>query len=87
MAADPMVRNFLAELATNDGIAVFVSRTGRVMGRSQCEHIVPTSREIRHTRDIDALVQATAFCPVLACEARQTARGVLAELAAVGAAR
>lgn len=87
MAADPMVRTFLAELAENDGLAVFVTRTGRVLGRSACEHIAPTSREIRHTRDIDALVTATAFCHVAECPARQTARGVLAELAAVGAAR
>ncbi|MGE3267131.1 MAG: hypothetical protein AB7P40_00175 [Chloroflexota bacterium] len=85
--ADPMVKGFLAELAANDGIAVFVSRTGRVMGRSQCPHIAPTSREITSTLDIDALVQATAFCPVLDCEARQNARAVISEMAAVRAAR
>jgi hypothetical protein len=82
-----MVRSFLAELAEDEGVRVQFGAGGVVWGEAACRHIAPTRREITATRDIDALVQASAFCVVPDCLARLHACAVRAQLAAVGAAR
>ena len=87
MAVDPMVRPFLAAMAENDGVIVEIDSDGTVWGRAACPHIARTTRRITNTRDIDALVTATAFCARASCEARQQARALLAELAVIGAVR